>query len=186
MDHVNPYAATTETFQDHFSDSELATRSQRFLGALLDGFLQMIIAGPVGFALGTAIGVALGPGLATQVVASIVGGVMGFGIFMALNGYFLATQGKTIGKLAVGTRIVDRDTGQLVPLGPLVLKRYVWLWIVSLIPIVNYLVAITNALLIFRENRACLHDDLANTKVIVDSAFEMSSMAGGSRNGDWS
>ena len=86
---------------------------------------------------------------------------------MLLNGYLLSTRGQTIGKLVVGTKIVDADTEQLVPLWPLFFKRFLLIQILSAIPLVGNFVGLADTLLIFRENKRCLHDDLANTKVVV-------------------
>ncbi|WP_161604291.1 RDD family protein [Roseiconus nitratireducens] len=172
MNDINPYAATTETIEDPYGyqgGSELATRGQRLLGAIIDGLIQMVIVVPLGIALGMVIAMTLGDGMVTQLVANVAGGILGFLVFLALNGYLLATQGKTIGKLAIKTRIVDRDTGQLVPFWPLIGKRYLWLWLIAPIPFFNFIVPLINVLLIFRENRACLHDDIAHTKVIADA-----------------
>jgi len=163
----NPYAPTTESFQPEMVGEVLAGRGQRFVAFLIDMVVQIIVTLPLGILLGIATAFLVGDQMTMQIVSNIVGGVLGIIVFMALHGYLLATQGKTIGKLALGIRIVDRDTGQLMPLWPLIGKRYLWQWILGMIPLLNILLII-NPLLIFRENRACLHDDIAGTKVIVD------------------
>jgi hypothetical protein len=69
--------------------------------------------------------------------------------------------------MAVGTQIVDAQTGALVPLLPLFLKRNVSMQVLAMIPIVGNFIALIDALMIFRASRKCLHDDIAGTKVIV-------------------
>ncbi len=166
----NPYAAprTQPTATASLRDSgELATLSQRFAGAFIDG----IILFPVMFAVGLVLGIALvafeiePDSRAFNLIATIVATVVGAVIFVAVNGYLLATRGQTVGKFFVKTRIVS-DDGTPVPLGLLVLKRYLPIWVVSQIAYVGGLVALINVLMIFRANRKCLHDDIAGTKVI--------------------
>ena len=53
-----------------------------------------------------------------------------------------------------------------MPFGPLVLKRYVPLWVVANIPFIGGLFALADSLAIFRDTRKCIHDDIAGTKVI--------------------
>lgn len=101
-----------------------------------------------------------------ELAGGLIGAILGTAWYLILNGYLLATRGQSIGKIAAGTKIVDAETGELVPLVPLVLKRWVSIQILTLIPVVGNFVAIADSVMIFRENRRCLHDDFAGTKVI--------------------
>ncbi|TWU66491.1 MULTISPECIES: RDD family protein [Crateriforma] len=175
MSQSNPYAPTAETMSaDPFTtvpqSTELATLGERFLGALIDGVIQLVLIIPFSFGIGFAFAAAVGAeGVQTyQYAIEAAGALVGVGIFLALNGYLLASKGKTIGKVVMKTTIVHRDTEQLLPFWPLIGKRYAWLWACSLIPIVGGIIPLIDALLIFRSNRACLHDDIAKTKVIKD------------------
>jgi uncharacterized RDD family membrane protein YckC len=100
-----------------------------------------------------------------KLVAGVLGTVLGGGLFILLNGYLLATRGQTIGKYFMKTQIVSNDD-RLVPLGWLLLKRYMPLWVISQFPLVGPIFALANALAIFRAQRKCFHDDIADTKVI--------------------
>ena len=99
-----PADVNESPYPTHESGLPLATRWQRFAGAFADGFIQMLVVIPAAFVLGIAVGTIMGDTPATAVVAQILGGLMGIGVFLAINGYFLATQGKTIGKMLVKTR----------------------------------------------------------------------------------
>ncbi len=170
MNDVNPYSPTAEVASDPFgydaSGQKLATRGERFLGALIDWIIQLILVLPLAIGLGIFVGMQMSESRAASLIAELAGGVMGVVIFLAVNGYLLATQGRTVGKMVMKTRIVDRNTNQIQPFWPLILKRYSWLWLLTLIPIVGGIIPLIDALMIFRANIACLHDDVANTKVI--------------------
>lgn len=167
----NPYAAPQGNFQPNKPVStgpQLASRDVRFLGALIDGILAMIIAVPIVLLTTFVFAALLGESLLGQIVGWGINLALGLLIFLALHGYLLATRGKTIGKLVMKTTILDRKTGQLVPFGPLYAKRYLLVSLLFSIPYVGGLLAIVDALMIFRSNHACLHDDIAGTMVVKD------------------
>lgn len=177
-DPFNPYAApeTADFASENSPDGfVLATRSQRFSGAFLDGLLMLPVMGVVFFVVlrtATVPGGAAAAGGQVEVpfLVTLMIVVISVVWFLILNGYLLATKGQTIGKLAVGTQIVDAQTGQLVPLLPLFLKRNVSIQVLSMIPLVGNFVALIDALMIFRSSRRCLHDEIAGTKVVVYKA----------------
>ena len=86
--------------------------------------------------------------------------------FLSVHGYLLATRGQTVGKVLMKTKIVHHNTGNLVPLLPLFLKRYLLLWLLIEIPVFGGFLNLANAMMIFRENKKCLHDEMAGTKVV--------------------
>ncbi len=118
------------------------------------------------------------------------------GIFFVINGFPLFTRGQTLGKLALGIRIVDAESGQRPALEKLILYRYVvfillanlvsWLYIPDTVvsatlPVVGQItldgipwpfpgtllwVPVIDAVFIFGSTRRCLHDRLADTMVV--------------------
>lgn len=170
-DPFNPYAApeTSGFAVENSADGPpLATRSQRFSAAFIDGLLMLPLIGVVFFLAARTAVVAPG-GTAPEVPFKVTLMIVPISIawFLILHGYLLATKGQTIGKMAIGTQIVDAQTGALVPLLPLFLKRNISIQLLSLIPLVGNFIALIDALMIFRASRKCLHDDIAGTKVIV-------------------
>lgn len=164
----NPYAPSLGPSllpEEQFSQGELATLGERFAGAFIDGIINLVVALPVGFAVGLGMGASFGNGPVQNIVLQILGGVVGILLFLAVQGYFLATRSQTIGKMALGTKIVADDGGTL-PFGELYAKRYLILQLVALIPFIGGFIALVDAVMIFRSNRKCLHDDIAGTKVI--------------------
>lgn len=170
MNEFNPYRAASDVGSDpSFFDGEgfrLATRGERFLAAVIDFIIQMIFIFPLALGLGLYLALTTENQWTIQILSQLGGGLITVLVFLVLNGYLLASHGQTIGKLLLKTRIVDRDTNRILPFWPLILKRYSWLWISGVIPVVGMVVWLVDALLIFRDTRACLHDDVAGTKVI--------------------
>ena len=96
---------------------------------------------------------------------SFLNPAIGFVVFLLLNGYLLATQGRTIGKRLIGLRIVRSD-GSPVSFGRLIGLRYGVFSLLNVLPILGQLVGLVDSLCIFRASRRCLHDELADTVVI--------------------
>jgi uncharacterized RDD family membrane protein YckC len=92
--------------------------------------------------------------------------VLGMALFLLVHGYLLATQGQTFGKMLLSVRIVDFETTEILPLGKLVGLRLVPIWIVSMIPYIGGLLCLIDVLFIFGDDRRCIHDLIAGTKVV--------------------
>ena len=101
--------------------------------------------------------------------ASGAGVVAQFAVFvlilLALQGYLLATQGQTIGKKLLGIRIVRSD-GSKVDAARVIGLRYALIWALAVIPVVGWVFGLVDALMIFRDSRKCLHDNIADTIVV--------------------
>jgi uncharacterized RDD family membrane protein YckC len=82
-----------------------------------------------------------------------------------LNWRLLERSGQTIGKKALGMKIVDLS-GALPPFGKLVALRYVLPILIAQIPFLGGLFALADALFIFGAERRCIHDYLAGTRVV--------------------
>ncbi len=164
----NPFAApqSMDYAGEGTGQPKLATLSARFAGAFLDGLIMApVTAGlSLGYVYGVRGGVEIGFGEETAMGAIV--GVIAMIWFLIVNGYLLANRGQTVGKLVVKTRIVDVNTGELVPFWPLFLKRWLSIQLISFIPFAGVWIAFVGILLIFRSSRRCLHDEIAGTKVI--------------------
>ncbi len=174
----NPYAAPTfdsvpakqpagEIYRAH-----LATLWQRFAGNFIDSILLVAAVFPLAIAFYFVISLVIpdypvdeSESPAIWIVDTVAALVVMAICFLAINGYLLHTRGQTIGKLVMKTRIVS-DQGQLVPLPRLFLKRYLLLWCIVMIPGIGSLFSLVDTLFIFRDNRKCLHDEFAATKVV--------------------
>ena len=170
---VNPYAAptrveetrtSTDIYVDEIIDAPLAGRGARLLAQLLDGLLGLMCMGP-GFLLMTI-------GLAQRGGSS---GLTGLGLILLLVGAIgliwyqvrlLAREGQTWGKKLMGVRIVLYETGEIPRLGRSLGLRIVVNNIIGSIPLVGPLYGIADPLFIFGNERRCLHDLIAGTKVV--------------------
>lgn len=142
---------------------ELASRWLRLGGAVLDGIIMMVIELPVMFMFGIFNQVSEGQGMTMgQLAAFFVFHLMAFA---AVNGWLLAKRGQTVGKMIVGTRIVDLN-GNLRPFKIIFFIRYALVGFLASIPLLGSLFSLANALFIFRSDKRCLHDLIAGTKVV--------------------
>ncbi|HXA47554.1 MAG TPA: RDD family protein, partial [Burkholderiaceae bacterium] len=99
------------------------------------------------------------------VVLKIGLGVFGWVIYMLINGYFLAQSGQSLGKKALGIKIVRTD-GSQPPLQHIVLRRLAPMYVAQVIPYIGPLLGLVDILLIFRSSRQCIHDQIADTLVV--------------------
>jgi uncharacterized RDD family membrane protein YckC len=162
----------------------LADRGSRLGAALLDGLiasLPLLIACIVGFVVSFGDMAASGmfkqpPGepvppevvfekLTPLFIAFGLGalGMLGIGIYQC---YRIATTGQSMAKKWLGIRIVLVD-GSPVSFGSGVGMRAILPWFLSSIPYIGSLFWLVDILFIFRDDRRCLHDLMANTKVVV-------------------
>lgn len=144
---------------------ELASRWKRLWGACIDMFLATLILFATIFlagSLGDLVKAQQVPFLSWKMLWWTALGMM---VYSVLNGYFLATRGQSVGKIAMGTRIVDMN-GQIPSLGKsLGLRNLVFQALVQ-IPYLGKIIAIADCLFIFDKPKRCLHDYLAGTQVI--------------------
>jgi len=141
----------------------LAGRGRRLAATLLDAliagvaFWLLTLVSPLSWAPPT--------GGANLVRLLVINLVVGFILFLVLHGYLLATRGQTIAKALLGIRIVRSD-GSPASFARIVGLRYLPTTAIAWIPIIGGLYALIDSLLIFRESRRCLHDNIADTIVV--------------------
>ena len=143
--------------------TNLASRWKRLAGALIDGLILMVIIVPIMLATGVLQQAFSGQEMTIGQQAVFF--VVGWMVFLMLNGYLLFKKGQTIGKVVVKTRIVDLN-GNVPSFGKLFVLRYLILGMVTQIPILGGLVGFVNPLFIFGKERRCIHDYMAGTRVI--------------------
>ena len=84
---------------------------------------------------------------------------------LVINLVFISQTGQMIAKRWFKIRVVRAD-GSPISVGRYVGLRVIPIQLGSAIPILGNLVALANALAIFRESRKCLHDEIADTIVV--------------------
>lgn len=168
---ANPYAAPSARVQDVIEEGaqEPADRAIRLGAKLLDSAIFAIPAIVFAIALpmmarksgdGSPQGVAniVGMTLAVLFIAYVVGGLI-------LNCIWLHRHGQTIAKRLLKIRIV-RTSGERCGLLRVIFARALPVGLLGAIPLIGWLFSLGDPLLIFREDRRCLHDLIADTMVV--------------------
>jgi uncharacterized RDD family membrane protein YckC len=159
----NPYAAPAVLIPRGVAPSAgsqaLASRDSRLAAAMIDGVATLLILLPALVAV-------LFAGSTTETSgASILFAIVSAVAFLAFCTYqitMLVNQGQTLGKKMMRIRIVNYDDGALPSAGRLLGMRYVVNSLLGNIP----LYSMVDILFIFGDERRCLHDYLAGTKVV--------------------
>jgi len=163
MDEENLYAAPQANLEKpNRNEIALAGRWTRFWAALLDGFIMLAVAVPILYLLGVYDQIESQTLQASDITISALALVF----YAVLNGYLLATSGQTIAKKLLSIQVVDYNTNQLLPFWKVFGVRYMPMYIISQLPAVGQIIALIDSLFIFSKDNRCLHDLLANTKVI--------------------
>lgn len=96
--------------------------------------------------------------------------LLGFAQYLILNGYLLHKRGQSIGKWALGIKIVSIKTNKIIPLWKVFFFRYLPPVMVAMLPLIGIVLALVNDLFIFRKDKRCIHDHLAGTRVVIEYA----------------
>ena len=155
----NPFAPPTAEVADIAAAGTplLGTRGARFGAALIDLAIHLALFFAVIWLLDWRV---------TEDFANTARMVgLSLAIFFAVQGAPLAQRGQTVGKMVLGLRIVRTDGSRVAPLRLFGL-RYVVGNFVGAVPYLGWIYGLVDALLIFRESRRCLHDQIADTIVI--------------------
>lgn len=160
----DPYKPPQSELDTEVSEGlKLASRGTRLLGAFLDGIFTGIPMIGLAFYLG--IYDNMTPEGALPFKYQLLASLFGIGFFMLVNGYLIYKRGQTVGKMICRTRVVTLE-GKQVSGNTYVFLRLLPIWVASQIPVMGGVVGLVDALLIFRKERNCLHDDIAKTRVI--------------------
>lgn len=158
----NPYAAPATRVDDVLPEGEmaLAGRGTRLLAAIVDGIVMAAFQWALVFALGLSM-----LEMSQSILTGIGVALAGMGFYVAINYYLLDKYGQSIGKKVMNIKIVRTD-GSKIPVGRIIGMRLLPVWLVSIIPIVGGVLAVIDALFIFRQSHQCLHDTIADTIVV--------------------
>jgi len=141
---------------------QLASRWARLFGSIIDSLIMGIAMLPLMYFTGYFDGIT--EGNQPSLIHAFALGLVGCVIFVLINWRFLKASGQTIGKKALSIKIVT-DGDQLPEISTL-LKRYGVYFGLSIIPIIGGLLSLLNIVFIFGNEKKCLHDRAAVTKVV--------------------
>ncbi|MEO6993198.1 MAG: RDD family protein [Lacunisphaera sp.] len=144
-----------------------ASRWLRLGAAILDGIIGGILVMP-GFVLVTAAGFFTNPTHPNAPLMAEGLGLLGLGflILMSIQIYLLTTRGQTIGKKLLAIKIVNFDDETNPGFVKAFLLRSFVNGLIASIPVVGPVYSLVDLCFIFRDDRRCLHDLLAGTKVV--------------------
>ena len=168
---TNPYAAPEATVDDLRAwdaqglEERKAGRGKRLGAALLDGVINLVWALPVGWGAMMAVDVNRGIKPAAPMVGLML---LGFALLVAIfvvNCVMLHRSGQTIGKRTLDIAIVRTDGSRMGLLRYLFI-RVLPVGLLGAIPYIGWVVSLVDPLLIFGNERRCLHDLIADTIVV--------------------
>ena len=156
---------------------EPVDRGMRLLAVILDFFIALACATPGLLLLGTSFVQAMvmasqgqEPDLSNFDTGRMLLGIslVGFAILalIVVQLVMISTRGQTIAKRILGLRIVRHRTGELPGFVHGVLLRGFVPGIIGMVPMVGPVFSIVDACFIFRDDRRCIHDLMADTIVV--------------------
>ena len=104
-------------------------------------------------------------GLAVVIIVGLISSklvLLAVAALLIVQVVLLTKDGQTLGKKALGIKIVKRSTDENGGFVTNVLLRWVFNGILSIIPFYG----LVDILFIFREDRRCIHDFIAGTEVV--------------------
>jgi len=158
----NPYAAPVAMIAPppRVEDADLrllGARSTRFVARLIDNVLFVLSAMPGFF------GVMIGHG---KLELPAYAGVLVAWAFIAYQCYLVTTTGQSVAKRWMGLKVVRSDGSRAGFVHGVLIREWL-VFVVGFIPAVGMLFRLVDSVMIFGEDRRCLHDHFSDTKVIV-------------------
>ena len=168
----NPYAPPTSDVNAGAQppvEGQLAERGTRLVSQLVDGLLFMGALVPAliaGFQSGS-----FKEGGSTAIFRAFATGTLGIVSGLAwlslivYQAYLVATSGQSIAKKLFKIRIVKVDGSPVNFVSGVLLRNWLMM-LLQQVPVVNLILPLLDALFIFRQDRRCIHDLIAGTKVV--------------------
>lgn len=161
---ANPYAPPTanvdQTAETGPDDYTLASRGARFFGAVLDSLVGGLIIVPAMFLLD--VNFTRGAPDLFQLYSQLA---IPFLLYVGIQWTLIATSGQSIGKKILGTKIVRLDGSPCGFVHGVILRSWIT-GAIGFIPFVGSIFGLVDALAIFGDERRCVHDMIAGTRVI--------------------
>lgn len=165
MSIVNPYIPGEANLirENRTPELEPADRLTRLFAVLIDSAMIFVLA---------LIGALILPWFIGANISTGTQAAVGFAAIIALLswlGYNLKLMhdfGQTFGKKVMGIKVVRTD-GSRLDLIRWITHRVLVIGLIGAIPYVGWIVSLADVVFIFRDSRQCLHDQIADTMVIV-------------------
>jgi uncharacterized RDD family membrane protein YckC len=170
MEELNPYAPPLANPVPLVTDDAqlpLASRGARLGAVIIDWLIITAILFVVQAVTGTLQKTVITEGgyfVSFRMAQTWYWALVWVGLWAAVNWVFLQ-QGQTIGKRLLKLKVLRKD-GAPADLLRLIVHRTLVLNVLALLPFIGWIIPLVDGLLIFRQDRNTLHDDLADTKVV--------------------
>jgi uncharacterized RDD family membrane protein YckC len=158
--HPNFVRLPDALFEKNKYGAPLAGRWRRLGAQLIDFAIVLAVVFPIQTLRG-AIPAENPMALSYQAVAT----AFACGVWVMVNGFYLSTYGQTLGKRMLKIRIV-RSSGEPASFVRLAVVRYILFGVLNIIPVVGPFIGFADTVSIFRSEKRCLHDLLADTVVV--------------------
>lgn len=165
MDIVNPYVPGEANLIRERKKPELepAERLTRLLAALIDAAAVFVPGLLAALVFPRFVGDSSSYGTLTLIGLVTVAAMLAWLVY---NLKLMHEFGQTFGKKVMGIKVVRTD-GSRLGLLRWITHRVLVIGLIGVIPYVGWVVTLADVLAIFRESRQCLHDQIADTMVIV-------------------
>lgn len=158
-------------------DQSLAERWKRFVGAFVDGFLETLCWMPAGFAMMKGMRdlaasgeisdpAQLMPQIMPLALRSMVHSLPYLAVLVIIQATLLSLRSQSVGNILLRTRIVRVSDGEPGGFLRAFLLRGALARVLRQVPFVGGLFWLVDICFIFREDKRCLHDLIAGTKVV--------------------
>ena len=151
----------------------LAGAGARLVAVILNSLFGVLVATPGGilFAVGAGFSNSGSAGTGNDISALSIAGIIvmllsALGWMFYQRNLYLKT-GQTLGKKLMGVRVVSFADGSNPGFGGLIGMREILMSLIGIIPVLGPIFWIVDLCFIFREDRRCIHDLIANTRVVV-------------------
>ncbi len=160
------------------AESNLATPGSRILGRVIDGFIWFVISAIVGGIFGTFGAVTsgnLGDIEDVSMGAVIISGLLSTALVAGYEIFMVGSQGGTVGKLALGTRVVNADGSPAdFQTGLRRMYLYIGVGVLSAIPVIGaigslatFIIAVAGLVMLFTDSmRQTPWDKVGQTMVV--------------------
>lgn len=141
---------------------ELASRWHRLGSSFVDALTIIPFMLPLMYFTGGFDGILSGvkPSLLYSFMISMVSCVF----FLIVHGKIMVRDGQTWGKKLLNIKISTMENE--LPNVSVLIKRYGFYWVIPQIPVVGQVISLINVLFVFTKSKRCLHDYVADTKVV--------------------
>ncbi|HEX2860993.1 MAG TPA: RDD family protein, partial [Lacunisphaera sp.] len=162
-----PFPATQPAAPVITGNLEPASRWLRLAAHIIDSLIGAVFLGP-GIAIMFITGAFANPDAPNPAMMMAAFGALAIGglLLLGIQIYLLSTRGQTMGKMAVGVKIVNFEDEQNPGFVKAFLLRLFVNGLIGAVPFLGMIYSLVDICFIFRDDRRCIHDLIAGTKVV--------------------